>query len=70
MDISAQKIDNRQLEIFGIVNTSFLVDEKNRKSYFFEETFLLADISIEVVFEILFPNLSNVLIDFNDCELN
>lgn len=38
----------------------FLVDNKDKKSCFFEETFLLADISIAIAFGMFFLILSNV----------
>lgn len=36
---------------------------------FFEEIFLLADININIVFEILFFNWSNIIDDFYDWKL-
>lgn len=38
----------------------FSVDDKDRKSWFFEKTFLLANISIDVTFGILFLTNSNL----------
>lgn len=52
-----------------MVIISFFIDGKDRKSHFFEETFLLVDFSMEVICKILFLTLSNVQIDFNDWEL-
>lgn len=43
-----------------MVIASFLIDDKNKKFRFFEEIFLLADISIDVSY------LNNVKINFND----
>lgn len=43
-----------------------MVDNRDRKFQFFEETFLLANISINVSFEISFFILSNIKIDFDD----
>lgn len=54
------------LEIFRIVIVLFQVDNKDERSHFFEKTFLLTDISMVVVFEILFLTLSNVKVNFND----
>lgn len=59
MDVKTQKIDSNQLEIFGKVVTSFLVDDKDKKLCFLKETFLLANISIDVAFEMFFIILSN-----------
>lgn len=66
MDIRAQKIDDSQLITFGMVIAFFLVDVNDRKSYFLEETFLLADIKLHVTSGIPFLTLSNVQIDFNN----
>lgn len=52
-----------------MIITSFLVDNKDMKSQIFEKTFLLADISINVVFEIFFFILYNIKIDFNNQKL-
>ena len=46
--------------MFGIVLTSFQVEDKLGKARFFQETFLLADLSIEVVLGMLFLTLSNI----------
>lgn len=68
MDIDTQKIDRHQLEILDMVIASFIVDDKDGKSCFFEKTFLLVDISMNIIFGMPFLNLSNVKIDFNDRE--
>lgn len=47
----------------------FQRDNKAKKFYFFPETFLLVDISIDDIFEMSFPNLSNVEVNFNDRKL-
>lgn len=67
--INTQKIDNNRLTIFGKVITSFLVDNKNKKFRFFEESFLLIHISINITFEIFFLTLSNVKINLNNWKL-
>lgn len=46
-----------------------MVDDKEKQPCFFEKIFLLAKISIDVTFKMLFYSLSNVWIDFNDKEL-
>lgn len=61
-----QKIDGKWLEIFGILITSFLVYDKNKKFWFFEEIFLLANIDIYITFEMLFLILSNIEINFTN----
>ena len=58
-DIGVQKIDGSTFETFGIVLADFQVENKLRKAWFFQETFLLADISAEVVLYMPFLTLSN-----------
>lgn len=45
------------------------MDEKDWMFFFFEKTFLLADITMNIVFGMLFIILSNVKVNFNDWEL-
>ena len=68
-NIGAQKIDGFTLKTFGIVLASFQVEDKLRRARFFQETFSLADISVEVVLEMLFLILSNADIQFSKKEL-
>lgn len=65
IDMGTQKIDSSRLKTLEIMIISFQVDDKNRKSRFFEEIFLLCDISIDIAFGILFLTLSNVEVNFN-----
>ena len=58
-NVKAQKIDGSTFETFGIVLASFRMEDKLERARFFQEMFLLADISIEVVLEIFFLTLSN-----------
>ena len=48
-DIGVQKIDGSSLATSGIVIAAFQVVDKLGRSWFFQETFLLADISMDVV---------------------
>lgn len=66
INISAWKINGSKLKMYDMVITSFLVNDKDRKSCFFEETFLLANINIDITFGMSFLNLHNVKIDFNN----
>lgn len=50
----AQKINGSLLEIFNIVLACFLLQDNLEKVCFFEKTFLLADINIEIVLELWF----------------
>ena len=52
-----------------MIIAGFQVQDKFRKARFFQETFLLADTSIEVVFGMLFLALSKVKVDFTEKEL-
>lgn len=47
----------------------FQIDNKYKKSCFFQGTFLLADISIDITFRMSFLTLSNVEVNFNNREL-
>ena len=69
INVGAQKIDGSILKTFGIVLASFQVEDKLGKIRFFQETFLLADINMEVVLGILFLILSNADIQFTEREL-
>ena len=68
-DVSAQKIDGTMLNSFGIVVVAFSVTDKANRVSFFEKTFLLANVSPEVVLRISFLTLSGADIDFLGREL-
>ena len=63
-DVGAQKIDGSTLETFGMVLASFQVEDTLGRARFFQETFLLADLSVEVVLGMPFLTLSNADIKF------
>ena len=63
-NIKAQKIDASTFKTFRMVLASFQMKNKLWKAWFWEKTFLLADLNIEVVLEILFLNLNNANIKF------
>ena len=44
--------------------------DKERMSCFFEKTFLLADISMDITLCMPFPSLSNIEINFVDCHID
>ena len=69
IDVKAQKIDGIILDTFGMIVAAFSVRDKANWVKFFEVTFLVANISLEVVFEISFLTLSGADIDFLDWEL-
>ncbi len=62
--VKAQKIDGLPLKIYGMAPASFLLQDSLGRVWFFEETFLLTDTSIEMVLEIPFLSLSNADIKF------
>ena len=68
-NVGAQKLDSTMLNTFGIVVTAFLVTDKANQVRFFEETFLVANVSPEVVLGILFFTLSGADVDFLGWEL-
>ncbi len=57
--VVAQKIDGLSLKTHGIVSARFSLQDSLGRVRFFEETFLLADTSIEVVLGMPFLALSN-----------
>ena len=59
-NVSAQKIDKSFLVTYGMVIAAFQVVDKFDRSRFFQETFFLADISIEVVPSMPFLTFNNV----------
>ena len=68
-DVGAQKIDGSALETYGMVIAGFSVQDRLGKVRFFEETFLLANTSMEVVLGMPFFTLSDVDIRFAEKEL-
>ena len=63
-NIGAQKIDGSTLKTFEIVLASFQVENKLGRTWFFQETFLLADINTELVLGMPFLTFSNANIQF------
>lgn len=63
-NVGAQKIDDLSLKINSIVSARFLLQDRLRKVWFFEKTFLLADTRIKFVLEMLFQSLSNTNFQF------
>ena len=68
-DVRAQKIDSFTLQLFGMVLANFQVEDQLGRTRFFQETFLLADISAEVVLGMPFLTLSNADVQFVEKEL-
>ena len=68
-ELGAQKIDGSSLDTFGMVITSFQVQDILEKFRFFQETFLVADTRMNIVLGIPFLTLSNIDIRFAEREL-
>ena len=68
-DVGAQKIDGTMLDTFGMVVTAFSVTDKANRVRFFEETFLVANVSPEIVLGIPFLTLSDADVNFSGQKL-
>ena len=68
-NVGAQKIDGTTLETYGMVVAAFSVIDQADRVRFFKETFLIANVSPDVVFEILFLTLGGADINFPKKEL-
>ena len=64
INVGTQKIDSTTFEIYGMVVAVFSVTDQANKIRFFKETFLMANISSDVLLEIFFFILSSANIDF------
>lgn len=69
INVDAQNIDSNKLKTYRIVIALFQADDKDKKSRFFEKTFLFADIYMDVAFGMLFIIFSNVEVNLNNQEL-
>ena len=68
-DIEVQKIDGIMLDIHKMVVTAFSVKDKANQIRFFEKTFLIANVCLEVVLGILFLIWSGADVNFLEHEL-
>ena len=68
-NIGIYKINRFSLETYGILIIAFQVFDKLDCFCFFQETFLFAKISLEVVFNILFLTFSNADVQFTKKKL-
>ena len=68
-NIGAQKINGTTLEIYEIVVAAFSVTDQANRVKFFKETFLVANISPDVVFGMPFLTFSGADINFLKREL-
>ncbi len=69
-NVGTQKIDGSTLKTYGMASAGFSLQDSLERVRFFEETFLLADISIEVVLGMPFLSLSNADFQFSAGEPN
>ena len=58
-DVGAQKIDGSLLETYGMVIAAFQVKDKLGRARFFQEIFLLANISMNIILKMPFLTFSN-----------
>ena len=63
-EVGEQKFDGSTPDIYGMVVIAFSVKNKVNQVKFFEMTFLVANVSLKVVFRILFLTLKKVDVDF------
>ncbi len=63
-NVRAQKIDGTTLETYKIVVSTFSMSDKDGKERFFQESFLLADVKLDIMLKMLFLIMSNVDVDF------
>ena len=68
-NVGAQKIDGTTLEIYGMVVAAFSVTDQADRIRFFEETFLIANVSPDVVFGMPFLTMSGADVDLSKREL-
>ena len=68
-NIDAQKIDATIFETYGIIVLVFSVTDQASRVKFFRETFLVANISQDVIFGMLFFTLSSANVNFLKREL-
>ncbi len=68
-NVRAQKINSTTLETYGLVVSTFSMSDKDKRERFFEESYLLADVSPDIVLGMLFLTMSNTDIDFQAWDL-
>ena len=62
INIRVQKIDGSILKMFEMVPASFAIEDKLRRAWFFQKTFLLTNFNIEIVLRMPFltPRYTNI----------
>ncbi len=59
-----QKIDGTSLETYGMIVSTFLVLDKDRKERFIKKSFLWADVRLDIVLRISFLTMNNADVNF------
>ena len=62
-------MDSTTLDTYWMVVVAFLLTDKANQIRFFKKTFLIANVGLEVVFEMPFLTLSSTNVDFLDWKL-
>ncbi len=57
------------METYGIIVSTFSMSDKDSRERFFEESFLLAEVKPDVVFEMFLLTMSNANVDFQAQDL-
>lgn len=71
INVGTMIINNFKLDIFDMAITTFLIKGKDKKSWFFQKTFLLANISIDIIaLEMFFFTLNNIKVNFDNQNLS
>ncbi len=68
-NVGAQKINGTTLENYGMVVSTFLVSNKDKKERFFEKSFLLANVNPDIMLGMPFLTMSNANVDFQARDL-
>lgn len=68
-NVGTQKIDSLSLKTYSIATAGFLFQDRQGRTRFFQETFWLADTSMEVVLRMFLPFFSNANIQVDDGKL-
>ena len=63
-NVRAQKIHGSTLDTYGMVVAAFLIKDKADRVKFFKKTFLVANVSLEIVFRMPFFTISGANVDF------
>ncbi len=63
-NVKAQKINGTTLKTYKMIVSTFFVLDKDGKKRFFEESFLLADVKLDIVRKMSFLTIKNADINF------